>query len=114
MYFFSLDILSYVALLALAITSHNSFWHASQTFPSCFKKAAQSFKKSSAAISVSQQIQAAFQDKFSQIPDIIKEDYSLYESQIALPLCDIITNNVLCMFSNTFSHIWTLLYIFTF
>ena len=104
-FFFLFDIILKVALVALSITVHNSFWLPTQTFPSCVNQAAKSFIQSPAAISVSQQIQAAFQDKISQIPGIIKGDHILYESQIALPLFDIITNNILCMSTAIFCHI---------
>ena len=94
--FFSLSA-SHIAFAALAITAEHSFWLNSHSFPSNVKQAAKLYIKSDAAISVSQQIQAAFQDKSSEIPNIIKGDYSQYTSHIALLLSDIISNNLLGM-----------------
>ena len=94
---FSLYMPSYISFAALAISAEHSFWLNNHSFPSNVKQAAKIYIKSSAAISVSQQIQAAFQDKSLDTPNISQEGLSQYISQIALTLSDIICNNFLCM-----------------
>jgi len=74
---------------SLAITAENSFWLSSSVFPSNIKHAAESFLKSTASVSVSQQIHTVFQNKFPEFPALTQE------SQIALPLSKIINNNFL-------------------
>jgi hypothetical protein len=96
--FFLLFICPFIfPFLALAIAAEHTFWLNSHTFPSNLKQAAKLYIKSAAAISVTQQIQAIFQDISSDIPNISQGDHLLYESLIALPLSDIIMTNLLGM-----------------
>jgi len=96
---------------ALAITSEHSFWLKNHTFPSNVKQAAKLYVKSSAAISVSKQIQTVFQNKSSEIPNI-SQDYDLYQTHIALSLSDIICNNLLGMSPATFNWAWLILHLY--
>ena len=106
---YPLYILPHVVFAALAITAEHSFWLNNHTFPSSVKQAAKLYIKSSAALSVSQQIQTVFQNKSSQIPNIT-QDYSLYVTHIALSLSDIICNNLLGMSPATFDSAWLILH----
>jgi len=100
--FSPLYMLSYVAFSALAISAEHSFWLHHYLFPSNVKQAAKLYIKSSAAISVSQQIQTAFQHKSSEISNISEATSSEYISHIVLSLSDIICNNFLGMSPATF------------
>jgi hypothetical protein len=92
--------------LALTIASEHSFWLKDHTFPSNLKQAAKIYIKSATALSVAQQIHTAFQDKSSDIPNIIQGDQ--YEQQIALPLSDIVMKNLLGMYTATFYNLCSL------
>ena len=94
-------IISHLTSTALAIVAEHSFWLSDHTFPSGPKQAAKSYMKSSAAISVSQHIQAVFGANISDLHSLGQMDSSLYQSQIALPLSGIIINNLLGMLSVT-------------
>jgi len=89
------NLLALYFIASLAISAEHSFWLHHHSFPSNVKQAAKLYIKSSAAISVSQQIQAAFQHKSSEIPNISQEKPSQYISHIVLSLSDIICNNFL-------------------
>jgi hypothetical protein len=93
---------SYVTISALTITAEHSFWLSSSSFkfPLNIKHSAKFFLKSTASLSISQQIQPLFQDRIPESPAITHE----FESQIALPLSEIICKNFLGMFMPMFYH----------
>ena len=95
---------SHLISTALAIVAEHSFWLSDHTFPSGLKQAVKSYMNSSAAISVSQHIQAVFGENVSDLHSLGHMDSSLYESQIALPLSEIIMNNLLGISSVTSHH----------
>jgi hypothetical protein len=97
---------SYITISALTITAEHSFWLSNSLFPLNIKHSSKFFLQSTASLSISQQIQTLFQDRFPESPAITNE----FEDQIALPLSEIICKNFLGMFMPMFYHDWTLYY----
>jgi hypothetical protein len=91
---------SYVTISALTITAEHSFWLSSSLFPLNIKHSAKFFLKSTASLSISQQIQPLFQDRIPESPSITHK----FGNQIALPLSKIICKNFLGMFMPMFYH----------
>ena len=89
---------SYVTISALTITAEHSFWLSSSPFPLNIKHSAKFFLKSTASLSISQQIQTLFQDRFPESPAIAHK----FEGQIVLSLSEIICKNFLGMFIHIF------------
>jgi len=97
--------------VALIITAEHSFWAIQHAAPSRLKQAAKIYIKSSHAKSVSHQIQTVFQARSSEIPTFT-QDHLLYQSQIALPLSDIIYSNLLCASIPKFYNVSLFLHLF--
>jgi len=90
-----------LSFVAITITAEHSFWAIQHAGPSCLKQAAKIYIKSSNAKSVSHQIQTVFQAKSSEIPAFTQNEEDndlLYNTQIVLPLSDIICSNLLRAF----------------
>ena len=89
--------LSESTLAALAIIGENSFWLSELKYPSNVKKAAEHYLESSVARNVSTQIQTSFGNRL-RISEIDSFSDSEYNDEIAIPMADLVINNLLRMF----------------
>ena len=88
---------SYVTISALTVTAEHSFWLSGSHYPLNIKRSAKFFLKSTASLSISQEIQT-LQDRFPESPAITHD----FVDEIALPLSKIICKNFLGMFMPMF------------
>jgi hypothetical protein len=80
--------------LALAIIAENSFWISHDNFPSNILQATEHYLQSPIARNVSKQIQTSFSNSELAIQSTSAPGYN---DQIAIPLADLVINNLLRM-----------------